>query len=205
VATPIIVRGLLGPGLDRSLSRTWSTDLAPEAAAKRHTARPSLGLEVVPEASHLPSARERLRDYLHRHCPDARLVSDVVLCLEEACTNVIRHSGAREAMQIVLHFDDDALVCRVRDRGRGFDTESFDPDAVPDPLSSQGRGLLIISRIMDELRLRSDGGLEVEMVKRAVPRREEPRREEQRDVDPRRAEPRRSASPDGATPAEAGG
>ncbi len=126
---------------------------------------------MAPEPSHLTDARERLRDFLHRHCPDARLVAEVVLCLEEACTNVIRHSGDRRAMQVALRFDDDALVCRVRDRGRGFDTASFDPAAVPDPLSSRGRGLFIISRIMDELRLRSDGGLEVEMVKRAVPRR----------------------------------
>jgi anti-sigma regulatory factor (Ser/Thr protein kinase) len=130
-----------------------------------------LGLEVAPQPSHLTDARERLRDFLHHHCPDARLVGEVVLCLEEAFTNVIRHSGAREAMQVALRFDDDALVCRVRDCGRGFDTASFDPEAVPDPLSSQGRGLYLISRMMDELRLRSDGGLEVEMVKRAVPRR----------------------------------
>jgi anti-sigma regulatory factor (Ser/Thr protein kinase) len=136
-----------------------------------------LGFEVSPEPSRLTEARERLRDYLQRHCPDARVVADVVLCLEEACTNVIRHSGAREAMQVALRFDGDALVCKVRDRGRGFDTTSFDPEAVPDPLASEGRGLYLISRIMDELRLRSDGGLEVEMVKRAVPRRETPRRD----------------------------
>jgi anti-sigma regulatory factor (Ser/Thr protein kinase) len=136
-----------------------------------------LGFEVTPEPSRLTDARERLRDFLHRHCPDARLVAEVVLCVEEACTNVIRHSGDREAMQVALRFDDNELVCRVRDRGRGFDTAGFDPTAVPDPFSSQGRGLFIISRIMDELRLRSDGGLEVEMVKRAVPRRETPRRD----------------------------
>ena len=130
-----------------------------------------MGFELAPEPSRLTEARERLRDYLCRHCPDARVVADVVLCLEEACANVIRHSGAREAMHVALRFDDDALVCRVRDHGRGFDTASFDPEAAPDPLSSQGRGLFIISRIMDELRLHCDGGLEVEMVKRAVPRR----------------------------------
>ena len=146
-------------------------DLAPQDASQQHTATPALGFEVAPEPSHLTDARERLRDFLHRHCPDAHVVAEVVLCLEEACTNVIRHSGACEAMHVALRFDDDELVCRVRDRGCGFDTASFDPEAVPDPLSSQGRGLFIISRIMDELRLRSDGGLEVEMIKRAVPRR----------------------------------
>jgi hypothetical protein len=41
---------------------------------------------------------------------------------------------------------------------------------VPDPLANDGRGLFIIAHIMDELSLRLDGGLEVEMVKRAVPR-----------------------------------
>ena len=147
-------------------------DLAPDLTSQPHAAPPALGFEVAPEASHLTSTRERLRDYLHAHCPDARLVADVVLCLEEACTNVIRHSGAREAMHVALHFDGDALICRVRDRGRGFDTASFDPEAVPDPFSGHGRGLFIISTIMDELRLRCDRGLEVEMVKREVPRRD---------------------------------
>ena len=139
--------------------------------SQRHAAPPDLGFEVAPEPSHLPSTRELLRDYLHAHCTDARLVADVVLCLEEACTNVIRHSGVREAMHVALHFDGDALICRVRDRGRGFDTTSFDPDAVPDPLAGDGRGLFIISSIMDELRLRCDRGLEVVMVKHKVPRR----------------------------------
>jgi anti-sigma regulatory factor (Ser/Thr protein kinase) len=149
-------------------------DLAPKATSKLHLGPPSLGFEVAPEASHLCSARERLRDYLRSHCPDARVVADVVLRLEEACTNVIRHSGTCEAMQVAVRFDDDALVCRVRDRGHGFDIESFDPEVVPDPLANEGRGLFIISRIMDELRLRLDGGLEVEMVKREVPRCGEP-------------------------------
>jgi len=73
-------------------------------------------------------------------------------------------------MQVALRFDDDALVCKVRDHGHGFDIDGFDPEAVPDPLASDGRGLFIIAQIMDELSLRLDGGLEVHMVKRAVPR-----------------------------------
>jgi serine/threonine-protein kinase RsbW len=131
---------------------------------------PALGFSVPLEPSHLSRARERLRAYLQMHCADAELVADVVLCLEEACTNVIRHSGASEAMQVALRFTDDALVCKVRDYGRGFDIDEFDPEAVPDPLAGDGRGLFIISQIMDELSLRFDGGLEVHMVKRAVPR-----------------------------------
>ena len=40
--------------------------------------------------------------------------------LEEALTNVARHSGTREA-QVSLHFDfDKHIVLRVADQGRGF-------------------------------------------------------------------------------------
>jgi anti-sigma regulatory factor (Ser/Thr protein kinase) len=143
----------------------------PRSSTVEEEATPAaLGFSLPLESSHLARARERLRDYLELHCADPDLVADVVLCLEEACTNVIRHSGAREAMHVTLGFDDDALVCRVKDRGHGFDIESFDPEAVPDPLASQGRGLFLIAQIMDELRLRFDGGLEVCMIKRAVSR-----------------------------------
>ena len=143
----------------------------PQSDVTSEASAPTLRFSVALEASHLLRARERLRDYLHLHCADAELVDDVVLCLEEACTNVIRHSGADEAMRVRLRFAGDQLICQVADRGKGFDIASFDPQAVPDPLASGGRGLHIIAQIMDEMSLRHDGGLEVRMVKKAVARR----------------------------------
>ena len=131
---------------------------------------PALRFSVALDPSHLLRARERMRDYLRLHCADEELVDDIVLCLEEACTNAIRHSGADEEMRIELRFEGEELVSLVSDRGKGFDIKAFDPRAVPDPLASGGRGLYIISQIMDEMRLRLDGGLEVRMVKRDMPR-----------------------------------
>ena len=109
-----------------------------------------------------------MRDYLRLHCADEDLVGDVVLCLEEAATNAIRHSGSGEAMRIELRFEDDELHCLVADHGKGFDVVSFDPDAAPDLLAPGGRGLFLISQLMDEMSLRVNGGLQVRMVKKAV-------------------------------------
>ncbi len=141
----------------------------PQTSASRQTASPQLRFHVPLEASHLLRARERLRDYLGEYCASSELIDDIVLCIEEACANAIRHSGAHDDMEIALRFADDGrLVALVKDAGQGFDVESFDPHAAPDPACDHGRGLFIIASFMDELELRSDAGLEVRMAKRVL-------------------------------------
>ncbi len=98
------------------------------------------------------------------------MIDDLVLCVEEACTNAIRHSGAADDIEISLAFEAERLVAQVKDRGRGFDTASFDPTRKPDPSADHGRGLFIIAALMDSLELRLDGGLEVRMARNAEPR-----------------------------------
>ena len=141
-----------------------SSSVTPQAAP------PRLHFDVVPEAAHLLRARERLRDYLRQYCAAPRVIDEVVLCVEEACTNAIRHSGSPEPVAISLEFDADRLVAVVKDRGGGFDLEGFDAQAPTDPLLDHGRGLFIIGALMESLELRRDGGLEVRMTTRAVAR-----------------------------------
>ena len=129
---------------------------------------PRLSFRLALEASHLLRARERIRDYLLAHCSDQRLIEEVVLCIEEACTNAIRHSGSSEAMQLTLRFEDGSLVVSVRDAGRGFDVTGFDPAAVPDLMATGGRGLYLMAQLMDDLELRNAGGLEVRMSRSGV-------------------------------------
>jgi PAS domain S-box-containing protein len=126
-----------------------------------------LHFRVPPEPSHLLRARERLRDYLRQYCTDRDVIDDVVLCVEEACTNAIRHGGSPDDIEIALHFAHTKLIATVKDHGRGFDVASFDPGLAPDPTSDHGRGLFIIASLMDSLELRLDGGLEVRMARRA--------------------------------------
>ncbi len=144
-----------------------------QSSVTPQTAPPRLHFRVPPEPSHLLRARERLRDYLRQYCASPEVIDDLVLCVEEACTNAIRHSGAGDDIEIALAFEAERLVAQVRDRGRGFDTASFDPARHPDPSADHGRGLFIIAALMDSLELRLDGGLEVRMA-RAAPARCEP-------------------------------
>ncbi len=129
---------------------------------------PRLAFRLGLEPARLARARERVRDYLWLHCDDQRLVDEVVLCVDEACTNAIRHSGSESAIEVSLGFDGDDLLVTAKDSGHGFDLASFDRDAVLDPLASGGRGLFMMAYLMDELELCLDGGLEVRMVKRSV-------------------------------------
>ena len=105
------------------------------------------------------------------------MIDDVVVCVDEACTNAIRHSGAGEDIEITLQFDSDRLSASVRDHGQGFDTSSFDPHRTPDLTAEHGRGLFIIAALMDEVKLDVDGGLEVRMWRHAERRCDPPRLE----------------------------
>ena len=129
---------------------------------------PRLAFRLGLDPARLARARERVRDYLWLHCDDQRLVDEVVLCVDEACTNAIRHSGAGSSMEVSLGFDGDDLLVTAKDSGHGFDLASFDRGALPDPQASGGRGLFMMAHLMDEFELCLDGGLEVHMVKRSV-------------------------------------
>jgi PAS domain S-box-containing protein len=142
----------------------------PQSNNASQTVPPCLRFLVAPEASRLPRARERVRDYLTLVCCDQAPVDDVVLAVEEACTNAIRHSGSRREIEIRLSFEGDDLLAAVKDHGSGFDVDAFDTQTLPDPLVDTGRGLFLISRLCDEMELRRNGGLEVCLVKRGVAR-----------------------------------
>ena len=135
-----------------------------------HAAPPRLRFRVPSEPSHLRRARERIRDYLRQYSAERELIDDLVLCVEEAATNAIRHSGADADIEIALEFDGDSLVALVKDQGRGFDLQSFRPERVPDPNKDHGRGLFIIAALMDSLELRADDGLEVRMTRKTEAR-----------------------------------
>jgi PAS domain S-box-containing protein len=129
---------------------------------------PRLRFSLAPEPSRLLRARERIRDYLQQYCSEKRVIDELVLCIEEAATNAIRHSCSDEPIEIRLGFEGEDLVAEVEDKGCGFEVASFDPDREPDLLSTGGRGLFLIARLCDELRLRCDGGLEVSIRKHSV-------------------------------------
>lgn len=142
----------------------------PQPNSASQTVPPRLRFLVAPDASRLLRARDRVRDYLTLVCRDPAPVDDVVLAVEEACTNAIRHSGSRRDIEIRLSFEGDDLLASVKDHGSGFDIDAFDAQTLPDPLVDSGRGLFMISHLCDEMELRRDRGLEVRFVKKDVAR-----------------------------------
>ena len=140
---------------------TFSDRVVTQASTK-----PRLVFSLPLDPARLLRARHRIRDYLTEHVADAAAVDDVVLAIEEAMTNAVRHSGAAEDLDVTVSFHGDELVATVRDYGRGFDVDGFDMAALPDVEQPGGRGLYLISRLMDELHLHRDHGLELRAVKR---------------------------------------
>jgi PAS domain S-box-containing protein len=130
--------------------------------------RPRLRFHLPLDPARLLRARQRIRDYLHDHEVEPLVVNDVVLAVEEAMTNAVRHSAAGQDLEVGLSFEGNDLVAEVRDYGRGFDVATFDPNALPDLDKTSGRGLYLISRLMDELTLEADCGVALRAVKRGV-------------------------------------
>ena len=87
------------------------------------------------------------------------------MALTEAVTNAARHSGSSEAEVHVLLFDHTVAV-NVADDGVGFDPTRADRSCPPPPLSPDGRGLFLISSVMDSVQVTCEGGTSVKMTKR---------------------------------------
>jgi len=85
-------------------------------------------------------------------------IHEIQLVLQEACINVIRHSGSGAwltPVRVVFQVEADRMLIEVHDRGKGFD-----PEAVPVPdaegLQEGGYGVFIMKQAMDRVETRRD-------------------------------------------------
>ena len=130
-----------------------------------------IDFKVPSEFRHL----DGVLDYLNERMVRLGIVNDedseVLIALDEAIVNAIKHGNKcdpHKAVHIVAEFSPEGVRFIVSDEGAGFDREN-----VPDPtepcrlLEPSGRGLLLISHIMDEVRFNQCGN-RLEMFKRPV-------------------------------------
>ena len=106
----------------------------------------------------VPASPSRLSGLRRAVRADLRGVSeevadDVVLALSEAATNAVLHgSSGGQPIQVVVHVNDDWVEASVLDHGpqppAGLPAES-DTDGLP----AGGRGLWLLRRLVDEVRL----------------------------------------------------
>ncbi|MDQ1436916.1 MAG: hypothetical protein QOK43_545 [Acidimicrobiaceae bacterium] len=126
-----------------------------------------LQLVLPADARLLPRTRRAVAEYLAEIGASAEHVDDVILALDEACANVIRHAfpeGDDGTFRLVADIADDEVNMSVEDDGVGFKSDLIDLRAEADPAdcdavgnanATSGRGLEIIRRLMTSVEVRS--------------------------------------------------
>jgi anti-sigma regulatory factor (Ser/Thr protein kinase) len=99
--------------------------------------------------------REELTTYLSAHDIDDAATRQIVLCADEALINAVAHA-AGSSVGVFADLHDDHLSLQVSDGGPGFDPSLIANDAEPDLMGEHGRGLFLISNLMDDLEILSD-------------------------------------------------
>lgn len=118
------------------------------------------------DAATLPLVRHITTAALRELGVEISAIDDVALALTEASANVVLHSQADDAYEVHLVIENDQCEIRVIDTGRGFDSSSL-AVAMAAPSEEQGRGLALISALVDSVRFESrpETGTIVHLVK----------------------------------------
>jgi len=133
------------------------------------------------ESLSIPVMRKVLGDTLNRLGVDEDSVSDLLLAVTEACTNVVKHAGPGRRYEVVVKVGRNRCELQVLDNGGGMDpgrlrtarrTHLRRPPVRPGPLLKRrvrstdiaqlpesGRGLAIMQACVDDVSLRSGPGL----------------------------------------------
>jgi serine/threonine-protein kinase RsbW len=130
------------------------------------------------ESLSIPVMRRVLGDTLSRLGVDEDSVSDLLLAVTEACTNVLRHAGPGRRYEVVVKVGRNRCVLQVLDSGRGMDPSRLHaarrrhlrrPPVRPvtlltrrvtdvSQLAESGRGMAIMRACVDNVSLRSEPG-----------------------------------------------
>ena len=133
------------------------------------------------ESLSIPVMRHVLGDTLARLGLDEECIADLLLAVNEACTNVLRHAGPGHKYEVIAEVGKNRVVIQVLDNGRGFNPARMRPvrrrghlkrPPVRPPgllgrrgragdvsqLAESGRGLAIMRACVDDVSLRTGPG-----------------------------------------------
>jgi anti-sigma regulatory factor (Ser/Thr protein kinase) len=124
-------------------------------------------LTLPPSSSCLPDLRRSAARTLA--AVDDRVLADVLLALDEAVSNAIRHgSRGGEQVLVTVESDDEWVEMTVRDGGPTPRLPHL-PAEPPPVLQTGGRGLWLILQLVDEVRLqRIEDGTRLTMRRRVT-------------------------------------
>jgi anti-sigma regulatory factor (Ser/Thr protein kinase) len=126
-----------------------------------------VNLTLPPTSSSLPDLRRSVAETLGYL--DQEVVDDVLLALDEAVSNAIRHgSRGGEQVLVTVESDDEWVEMTVRDGGPTPRLPHL-PAEPPPVLQMGGRGLWLILQLVDEVRLqRIEDGTRLTMRRRVT-------------------------------------
>jgi anti-sigma regulatory factor (Ser/Thr protein kinase) len=115
-------------------------------------------LEVRSDPKFLRPVRSLIRGWVEACDLPQEAADDMVLAIDEACTNAIRHSYGGDCdrfVELTLRADEDFLEVRLCDQGEPCPPEHLERRelAAPDPaeLEPGGLGVQLIHRAFDEV------------------------------------------------------
>jgi serine/threonine-protein kinase RsbW len=117
----------------------------------------SFVLEAVPNPEESREIARRAILILKKFISNEGILHDIDLVLTEACSNVARHAYAKVAdcnrleLKISI-FPPEYIVLEIADWGKGLCSETID-FSMPSPEAVGGRGMFIMSKLMDSFEL----------------------------------------------------
>ncbi|HEX2038318.1 MAG TPA: ATP-binding protein [Acidimicrobiales bacterium] len=115
-----------------------------------------LQLEIPADARLLPRTRRAVAGFVEEATGETEAVDDVILALDEACANVVRHAfpgGVTGTIRLLAEIDEESVTVLVEDDGVGFDPFRVDLRGGLEDVS--GRGLHLIRMLMTEVDVES--------------------------------------------------
>lgn len=114
---------------------------------------PSKKITIPANPEYLHKARNALKKFLACRNFPKETVYKLILCLDEACSNIIKHSykgETEEPIEISFCFEGDELIIKVRDYGKQCDVSEIKPRPLDD-IKPGGLGTHCICKIMDRV------------------------------------------------------
>lgn len=105
-------------------------------------------LALPRDAIGIPMVRRVLGDAMRSLNVSETCIADMLLAVSEACSNAVRHGGPANRYEVTAAIGAGQCDVRVADNGAGVPAM---PQHFPPPDTENGRGLLIMRSVVDEI------------------------------------------------------
>ena len=107
---------------------------------------------------------EKIRNFVSEHAGqfsfDETDINDIVLAVDEACTNIIKHAyqwNPEKKITVSVAFRNNELLVSIIDEGKPFDPGKYNVPTLEEQLKNKkrsGYGILLIRKLMDNVEYR---------------------------------------------------